>query len=229
MLALFLTTLLMGCSSSPISQYCASVATCSMEDCELSAEACEELRQGEQDACEADLKSTQNVIATGGGAACTNCVETMDRYFQCASNIPTCSDFVQAATEDCDGEYEEYMEVCTPQVQAECGQEAADGTSGGLGGDFGLDACERAVNRMEAKMADCGIDNTHTTASTGTTEVVCTEEDAASLECMADCYEAADCAGLDGSDIDASLEISGCMMECVMSGPTTGTTVTTGT
>jgi hypothetical protein len=218
--ALFLTALFMGCSSSPISQYCANEATCSMEDCDLSAEACEELRQGEQDACEADLKSTRNVIATGGGAACTNCVETMDRYFQCASDIPTCTDFVQAATEDCDGEYEEYMEVCTPQVQAECGQEAADGTSGGLGGDLGLDACEQATNRMEAKMANCGIESAGSSGTTSTTEVECTDEDAKGLTCMADCYEAADCPAVDGSDLDGALELGGCMLECLM---TTGT------
>jgi hypothetical protein len=48
---LFLILPLLSCGiASPISQYCASLASCSMDDCEFSAEACEELRQGEQDA-----------------------------------------------------------------------------------------------------------------------------------------------------------------------------------
>jgi hypothetical protein len=119
---------LAACSSSPISQYCASLAMCSMDDCELSAEACEELRQGEQDACEAELKATRDVIATGDDAACTTCVEAMDQYYNCAADIPTCTDFANAQTEDCDGEYQEYVGACTPQVQAECGQKSAQDT-----------------------------------------------------------------------------------------------------
>lgn len=137
---LFLATLLMGCSSSPISQYCLSLASCEMENCELSAEACEELRQGEQNACEADLKSTRNVIATGGLPSCNDCVAAMDLYYQCAADIPTCSDFFDASAEDCDGEYQEYSEACTDEVQTECGQtpSARDDTSAenGTGGGF---------------------------------------------------------------------------------------------
>jgi hypothetical protein len=119
---------LAACSSSPVSQYCATLATCAMEECELSPEACEELRQGEQDACEAELKATRDVIGIGGDAACTTCIEAMDRYYNCAADIATCTDFAQAATEDCDGEYVEYVEACTPQVQTDCGQTSGQTT-----------------------------------------------------------------------------------------------------
>jgi hypothetical protein len=94
----------------------------------------------------------------------------------------------------------------------------------------GGDECEKAADRMEAVMADCGIDNTATSSTTGTatgtTEAECTEEDGAGMSCMADCYEAADCAGVDGSDLDAALELGGCMLECMMTstGGSTGTT-----
>ena len=113
--------LFMGCSSSPISQYCASLAVCAMDDCELSAAACEELRQGDQSSCEAELKSTRDVIATGGDTACATCVDFMDRYFQCAADINTCTDLAEASTEDCDGEYQEYMEACPVNVLESCG------------------------------------------------------------------------------------------------------------
>jgi len=95
----------------------------------------------------------------------------------------------------------------------------------------GGDECEKAADRMEAVMADCGIENTATGTTTGTTEAECTDEDAEGLSCMADCYEAADCAAVDGSDLDLALELGGCMLECVMTttGGTTGTTGTTTT
>ena len=101
----------------------------------------------------------------------------------------------------------------------------------------GGDECEKAADRMEAAMADCGIENTSTaTTTTGTTEAECTDEDAEGLSCMADCYEAADCAAVDGSDLDAALDLGGCMLECVMmttgtstSGTTSSSTTTTTT
>lgn len=94
----------------------------------------------------------------------------------------------------------------------------------------GGDACEKAADRMEAAMADCGIENTGTTTTTtATTDAECTDEDADAMNCMADCYEGADCAAIDGSDLDAALELGGCMLECVMSTGTTGTTGTTTT
>lgn len=124
---------LAACSSSPIAQYCASLALCVTEDCELSPEACEELRQGEQDVCEAELKSTRDIIATGDDAACSKCLESMDRYYQCASDIPTCTDFYNAQIEDCDGEYEEYMDDCSPDVQAACGRGSGQDTGGSTG------------------------------------------------------------------------------------------------
>jgi hypothetical protein len=129
---------LAACSSSPISQYCASLATCAMEECELSPEACEELRIGEQDACEAELKATRDVIATGSSPACTTCVQAMDRYYTCAADIPTCTDFANAQTEDCDGEYLEYVEACSPEVQEACGQGSVPtGTTGEATRDTG--------------------------------------------------------------------------------------------
>ena len=121
---------LTACSSSPISQYCASLATCAMDDCELSAEACEELRQSEQDICEAELKGTRDVIATGTDESCSNCIEALDRYYQCAADIPTCTDFYNAQADDCDGEYIEYAEACSAEVQEACGRESGEDTGG---------------------------------------------------------------------------------------------------
>ena len=96
-------------------------------------------------------------------------------------------------------------------------------------------ACDESIEQLAAVYADCGVDfSTSTTATTlgttdtattgGTAELECTDEEAAGLACMTDCYEGADCAAIQGSDIPGALELTGCVMGCM--GFSTLTTLT---
>ena len=72
-------------------------------------------------------------------------------------------------------------------------------------------ACDESIEQLAAVYADCGIDFS---TSTTTTTVECTDEEAAGLACMTDCYEGADCAAIQGSDIQGALEVADCVMGC---------------
>ena len=104
----------------------------------------------------------------------------------------------------------------------------------------GGDACEKASDRVEAVLADCGVETStstsaSTTDATTTTDAVeeeCTDELADNWNCQADCYEAADCTAFDGSDMEGGLALFACVVECgglTTTGTTNTGTTTTGT
>lgn len=73
--------------------------------------------------------------------------------------------------------------------------------------------CDKASDRVTAKYEECGM-TVDTTGDTGA-EIECTDELAAQSTCVADCVEAADCAALDGSDVDAMTAYAECLGGCV--------------
>lgn len=73
--------------------------------------------------------------------------------------------------------------------------------------------CDSASDDITAKYAECGIE-----AAEGEEgeEVECTEELGTQMLCMADCYAAADCAALDGTDAKLALELGTCLVDCTV-------------
>jgi hypothetical protein len=202
---LFLSFWLIGCGGSSVSQYCDRAAECSNDDCSLSEEACAVVQKGDEQECEAVLDTIRNVVASGEAPECDACVEAMDLFYDCAAEVPTCSDFDDAASEDCDGEYDEYREACPSSVQSSCSRET-DGSD-----------CEDALARLNAAVADCGVGSSSSSTSTSTSygpTDYCLPQFTPVYICYAECYEDADCGALDGSDLDAATDLLACIGSC---------------
>jgi len=200
---LFLSFWLIGCGGSAVSQYCDRAAECSNEDCALSEEACAAVQKGDEQECEAVLDTVRNVVSSGDAPECDACVDAMDLFYDCAAEVSTCSDFDDAASEDCDGEYDEYREACSSSVQSSCSR----GTNGS--------DCEDALARLNAAIADCdlGFSSSSTSSSYGSTDY-CLPQFTPVYNCYAECYEALDCGNLDGSNLDEAADLFGCISSC---------------
>lgn len=76
------------------------------------------------------------------------------------------------------------------------------------------DPCGKAEERILTRYEACDL-----TWTPPTEGGECGEEDAAIRECTADCVEATECAGLQGTDLDAANALVTCLVDCV---PDTG-------
>lgn len=76
--------------------------------------------------------------------------------------------------------------------------------------------CDKAADRIEDRSIECGLDIPDDTGTEDTdfVEPECTDTLAEQSLCIADCYEAAPCEALDGSDTDAAAELGTCLSEC---------------
>ena len=74
--------------------------------------------------------------------------------------------------------------------------------------------CEKAADRVEAKLTDCDIDIPDDTADDTAADDECSDADGEQALCVADCTDDADCGALDGSDADAMTAYFECLGEC---------------
>jgi hypothetical protein len=73
--------------------------------------------------------------------------------------------------------------------------------------------CEKAADDMTAKYEECGFEIAD--GDGDGEEAECTDEAAELATCTADCVTNADCAALDGSDLDLALEYATCLSDCI--------------
>ena len=67
--------------------------------------------------------------------------------------------------------------------------------------------CDDGADRTRAKRDECGLESAEATAS----DAECTEEDGARAQRAAECYEAAECPALQGTDIPGSVVLGECL------------------
>jgi hypothetical protein len=106
---------------------------------------------------------------------------------------------------------------------------ANTGASGGGGANEGgastEEACEAAIADILAKVDRCDIEPMGGgavgggsfgggNAGGGNSTAECTKEDLPTIECARDCYVAAPCGALDGTDEEAQADFTDCIVAC---------------
>lgn len=96
-------------------------------------------------------------------------------------------------------ELEEALEDCEIDDIFDCDEDAI------------MNDCESAYEDIKTKFEDCGIE---VADSEEGEETECTDEQAALMSCVADCYSVFDCSAFDGTDAKLSLDLGSCIAEC---------------
>lgn len=71
--------------------------------------------------------------------------------------------------------------------------------------------CERATDRISSRYEECDFTFSDNGGSSGAT---CTDEDAAYLECYANCTDSATCEALHGTDGEGAIDFGECIADC---------------